>query len=50
MFAMLQMCLTLIGFILVGSIDSQPVEKDLTDDWVEDDEGNFVKPENKKGK
>tara|TARA_Y200000002_G_scaffold370161_1_gene365318 strand:- start:1107 stop:1526 length:420 start_codon:yes stop_codon:yes gene_type:complete len=22
-----------------------PPEKDLTDDWVEDDDGNFVKPE-----
>lgn len=36
--------------VVIPDIDSQPVEKDLTDDWVEDDEGNFVKPENKKGK
>ena len=36
--------------VVIPDIDSKPVEKDLTDDWVEDDEGNFVKPEDKKEK
>jgi len=35
---------------LASDLKPEAVEKDLTDDWVEDDQGNFVKPENKKEK